>query len=93
MGIARCAISYQPSVVSEKTSDKSAAPQSLADRLRAGARALDDDEIAARLAAIRRGREVGREHVAEEAERLHDNELEQEREAEVRRERGPGHEL
>lgn len=86
-------IGDQRSGISEKTSDKAIAPQSLADRLRAGSKALDHDEIAARLAAIRQGREVGREQVAEEAERLHDNELEQEREAEVRRDRGPGHEL
>ena len=90
---ARSDIGDQRSEISEKTSDKPATPQSLADRLRAGSKALDHDEIAARLAAIRQGREVGKEHVAEEAERLHDNELEQEREAEVRRERGPGHEL
>jgi len=31
--------------------------------------------------------------VAQDVERLHDKELEQEREAEVRRERDPGHEL
>ena len=35
------------SAISEKTSDKPAAPQSLADRLRAGAKALDRDEVAA----------------------------------------------
>jgi len=86
-------IGDQRSAISEKTSDKPAAPQSLADRLRAGSKALDHDEIAARLAAIRQGREVGREHVAQEVERLHDKELEQEREAKVRREREPGHEL
>jgi uncharacterized protein YabE (DUF348 family) len=65
----------------------------LADRLRAGSKALDHDEIAARLAAIRQGREVEREQVAQEVERLHDNELEQEHEAKVWREREPGHEL
>ena len=70
-----------------------AAPQSLAERLRAGSKALDHDEIAARLAAIRQGREVGREHVDQEAERLRAKELDQEREVEVRRERRPGHEL
>ena len=68
-------------------------PQSLADRLRAGSKALDHDEIAARLAAIRQGREVEKEHGVQKAERLRDNELEREREAEVRRDRGPGHEL
>ena len=65
----------------------------MADRLRAGSKALDHDEIAARLAAIRQGREVGKEQVAQEAERLQDKELEREREAEVRRDRGLGHEL
>jgi hypothetical protein len=61
--------------------------------LRAGSKALDHDEIAARLAAIRQGREVEKEQVVQKAERLHDKELEQDREAEVRRERGPGHEF
>lgn len=90
---ARSDIGDQRSAISEKTSDKSAAPQSLADRLRAGSKALDQDEIAARLAAIRQGRDVGKEPVAQEAEHLRTKELEQEREAEVRRERGAGHEL
>ena len=89
----RSDIGDQRSAISEKTSDKPSAPQSLADRLRAGSKALDHDEIAARLAAIRQGREVEKEQVTQKAERLHDKELEQEREAEVRRERGPGHEL
>ena len=86
MGIARSAIS-------EEISDKPAAPQSLADRLRAGSKALDHDEIAARLAAIRQGREVEEQDMAQRLERLHAKELEEEHEAEVRRERGPGHEL
>ena len=81
------------SAISEKISDKPDAPQSLADRLRAASKALDHDEIAARLAAIRQGREVEKGQAAQDAERLRDQELEQEREAEVRRERGPGHEL
>jgi hypothetical protein len=81
------------SAISEEISDKPVASQSLADRLRAGAKALDHDEIAARLAAIRQAREVDQEHMAEEAERLHAKELEQEQEAAVRRERWPGHEL
>ena len=89
----RSDIGDQRSAISEKTSDKPAAPKSLADRLRAGSKALDHDEIAARLAAIRQGREVGREHVAQEAERLHDKELEQEFEAEIQKQRGLGHEL
>ena len=86
-------IGDQRSGISEKTSDKSTAPQSLADRLRAGSKALDHDEIAARLAAIRQGREAEKDHVAQEVERLHDKELDREREAEVKRERGPSHEL
>ena len=81
------------SAISEKTSDKPSAPQSLADRLRAGSKALDHDEIAARLAAIRQDREVDREHVVQEDERLRAKELEQKHEAEVQRERGSGHEL
>ena len=86
-------IGDQRSAISEKTSDKSTALQSLADRLRAGSKALDHDEIAARLAAIRQGREAEKDHVAQEVERLHDKELDREREAEVKRERGPSHEL
>ena len=89
----RSDIGDQRSAISEKTSEKPAAPQSLADRLRAGSKTLDHDEIAARLAAIRQGREVEKGQAAQDAERLRDQELEQEREAEVRRERGPGHEL
>ena len=90
---ARSDIGDQRSAISEKTSDKPTAPQSLADRLRAGSKALDHDEIAARLAAIRQGREAEKDHVAQEVERLHDKELDREREAEVKRERGPSHEL
>ena len=89
----RSDIGDQRSAISEKISDKPAAPQSLADRLRSGSKALDHDEIAARLTAIRQGREVEKEHVDQEAERLRAKDLEQEREAEVRRDRGPGHEL
>jgi hypothetical protein len=65
----------------------------LAARLRGASKGLDHEEIAARLAVIRQGREVEKESVAEEGERLHAKELEQEREAKVRREREPGHEL
>ena len=86
-------IGDQRSAISEKISDKPAATQSLADRLRAGSKALDHDEIAARLAAIRQGREVEEQDMAQRLERLHATELEEEHEAEVRRERGPGHEL
>ena len=89
----RSDIGDQRSAISEKTSDKSIAPQSLADRLRAGSKALDNDEIAARLAAIRQGREVEERDMARELERLRAKELEQEREAKVQREREPGHEL
>ena len=89
----RSGIGDTRSAISEKTSDKPTTPQSLADRLRAGSKALDHEKTAARLAAIRQGREVEQGHVAQEAERLHDKELEQEREAKVRREREPGHEL
>jgi hypothetical protein len=49
------------------------------------------DKPAALLAAIRQGREVGTEHVAQETERLYDKK--QEHEAEVQRDWGPGHEL
>jgi hypothetical protein len=49
------------------------------------------DKSAARLAAIWQGREVEKDHVAQEAERLRAKELEQEHEAEVQREWG--HEL
>ena len=90
---ARSDIGDQRSEISEKTSDKPATPQSLADRLRAGSKALDHDEIAARLAAIRQGREVEERDIAQGLERLHAKELEQEHEAEVQRERGVGHEL
>jgi hypothetical protein len=90
---ARSDIGDQRSAISEKTSDKPAAPQSLADRLRAGSKALDHEEIAARLAAIRQGQEVEKDRLTQESERLRAKEVEQEREAEVRREREPGHEL
>ncbi len=65
----------------------------MAERLRAASKGLDHEEIAGRLAAIRQGREVDKEHVVQEDERLHAKELEQEREAEVQRDRRPGHEL
>jgi hypothetical protein len=90
---AQSEIGDQRSAFSEKTSDKPTAPQSLADRLREGSKALDHDEIAARLAVIRQGREVEEQDIAQRLERLHAKELEQEHEAEVQRERGPGHEL
>jgi hypothetical protein len=86
-------IGVQRSAISEEISDKPDAPQSLADRLRAGSKSLGHDEIAARLAAIRQGREVEEQGIAKRLERLHAKELEQEHEAKVRREREPGHEL
>ena len=89
----RSGIGDQRSALSEGISVKPAAPQSLADRLRAGSKALDHDEIAARLAAIRQGREAEKDHLAQEAERLRTKKLDQEHEAKVQRERGPGHEL
>lgn len=52
------------SAISEEISDKPDTPQTLADRLRAGSKVLDHDEIAARLAAIRQGRKVQKEHEA-----------------------------
>jgi hypothetical protein len=79
------------SEISEKTSDKPIALQSLADRLRAGSKALDHDEIAARLAVIRQGREVEGQDKAREAERVKAEELEQEREARRVRDRGLDH--
>lgn len=81
------------SAISEKTSDKPSAPQSLADRLRAGSKALDHDEIAARLAAIRQDREVDREHAVRRGRASARQRVEQKHEAEVQRERGSGHEL
>jgi hypothetical protein len=85
-------IGDQRSAISEKTSDKPADPQSLADRLRAGSKALDNDEIAARLAAIRQGREVEKGHVVQEAERLKDAERQREQDSEERhRDRGMDH--
>jgi len=83
-------IGDQRSAISEEISDNPAVSQSLADRLRAGSKALDHDRIAARLAAIRLGREMEKEHVSQEVERLRAKELEQECEAEVRREREGG---
>jgi hypothetical protein len=82
------ALRDQRSAISDETSDKAVAPQSLADRLRAGSKALDHEEIAARLAATRQGREVEGQGKAREAE-----ELEQEREARRVRDRGLDHGL
>jgi len=92
---ARSDIGDQRSEISEKTSDKPAAPQSLADRLRAAAHGIDTEELAERAAALRRDREaeVEPDHAIQEAERVLAKELEREHEAEVQRERGLGHEL
>ncbi len=67
--LARCGIRHRGSAFSEEISDKPAAPQSLADRLRAGSKALDHEEIATRLAAIRQSREVEGQDKAREVER------------------------
>jgi len=77
----------------ETQSEEREAPQSLADRLRAASKGLDHEEIAARLAAIRQGREVEGQDKAREAERVKAEELEQEREARAIRDRDHGHEL
>lgn len=94
------AVRDQRSEIGDKRSDKREtqseereAPQSLAERLRSASKGLDHDEIAARLAAIRQGREVEEQDIAQRLERLHAKELEREHEVEVQRERGPGHEL
>jgi hypothetical protein len=50
----------------------------LADRLRAASKGLDHEEIAARLAVIRQGREVEGQDKAREAERVKAEELERE---------------
>lgn len=63
--------------ISEEISDKSTAPQSLAER----------------AAALSRDREAEEERAAQEVERLHAEELERRHEAEVHWERGLGHEL
>lgn len=86
-------IGDQRSAISEEISGKPAAPQSLADRLRAGSKALDHDEIAARLAAIRQGRDVDRSDKMREVERLQAEELEQERDVRRVRDRGGDHEF
>jgi hypothetical protein len=67
------------------------APQSLAARLRGASKGLDHEEITARLAAIRQGREVEEQHKARELERQHAEELEQE--VSRVRDRGFDHEL
>jgi hypothetical protein len=94
------AVRDQRSEIGDKRSDKRdvqseerEAPQSLAERLRAASKGLDHEEIAARLAAIRQGREVEGQDKAREAERVKAEELEQEPEARRVRDRGLDHEL
>ena len=77
------------SAISEKTSDKPAAPQSLADRLRAAAHGIDSEKLAARLAALQQDREAKEQDKAREAKLLKEQELAEEREA--KRERGLDH--
>jgi hypothetical protein len=62
----------------ETQSEEREAPQSLADRLRAASKGLDHDEIAARLAVIRQGREADGQDKTQEAERVKAEELERE---------------
>jgi hypothetical protein len=85
-------IGEKRSAISEEISDKPTTPQSLADRLRAAAPDIDGEELAERAAALQRDR-AEEEHAAQGAERLRAKELEREREAGVKRERGAGHEL
>ena len=75
----------------ETQSEEREAPQSLAERLRAASKGLDHEEIAARLAAIRQGREVEGQGKALEAELAKAEELE--REARALRDRGLDHGL
>jgi hypothetical protein len=84
-------IGEKRSAISEEISDEPVASQSLADRLRTGAKSLDHDEIAARLAAIREARGVEELDKASELERQHAEELE--RAAIRNRERGHDLEL
>jgi hypothetical protein len=71
------------SEIRETHSEEQEVPQSLADCLRAASKGLDHEEIAARLAVIRQGREVQERDMV----------LELERQAEITRERGLDHEL
>jgi hypothetical protein len=75
----------------ETQSEEREGPQSLAERLRAASKGLDHEEIAARLAAIRQGREVEGRDKAREVERVKAEELEQEREARRVRDKGLDH--
>lgn len=62
----------------ETQSEKREAPQSVVDRLRVASKGLGHEEIAARFAAIRQGREVEEQDKAREAERVKTEELERE---------------
>ncbi|WP_071797501.1 MobQ family relaxase [Natronohydrobacter thiooxidans] len=76
---AQSGIGGKRSTISEEISDKpETPPQSLADRLRLAARGIDSADLADRAAALQRDRETEREHEAQEVERLHAEELEQE---------------
>ena len=88
---AQSEIGEKRSEIRETLSEEQEAPQSLADRLRAASKGLDHEEIAARLAVIREGREVKERDMALELERLRAVELE--RQAEIQHQRGLGHEL
>ena len=87
----RSEIGDKRSDIRETRSEEREAPQSLADRLRAASKGLDHEEIAARLAAIRQGREVEGQDKAREVERVKAEELE--REARALRDRGLDHGL
>ena len=87
----RSEIGDKRSAISEERSEEPDAPQSLADRLRAASKGLDHEEIAARLAVIRQGREVEGQDKAREVERVKAEELE--REARALRDRGLDHGL
>jgi hypothetical protein len=82
----RSEIGDKRSDIRETRSEEREAPQSLAERLRAASKGLDHEEIAARLAVIRQGREVEGQDKARELERLKAEELE--REARRVRDRG-----
>lgn len=86
LGIARCAIRYRGSAFRDQRKDirqtrRPAEPGRVSARR---GEALDHDEIAARLAAIRQGREVDKEHVDQEVEPVKEEERQSEQEREER---------
>ena len=87
----RSEIGEKRSDIRETQSEEREGPESLADRLRTASKGLDHDEIAARLAAIRQGREVEGQDKARQAEREKADELAKEREARALRDRGLDH--